>query len=562
MIAPSRATQKRHPKNNNNELTHDAARRRPDTPPPPPPENKKPNQTKQKQKKYSVCKVEAAELYEKGRPKPGGLSDPRMGTMDKFGGVCTTDGCNMYDCPGYFGHLELAAPMFHCGFIKTVVRVLRCVSYHTSQLLLPKDDPRYRLGLLRAKPEARLRYFTALCASKRVDEATGAPQPSYRLEGVKIVLEFPKPKNADDPIASQIPESERRQELSAARCYDILRRIPDADARALGFDPRFTRPDWLLITVLPVPPPPVRPSVLMDSSARCEDDLTHKLIEIVRANAALRRQTLNGAPQHILGEFSALLQFHLTTYFDNGIPGQPPALQRSGRPIKAISARLKGKGGRVRGNLMGKRVDFSARTVITGDPNIGIDELGVPWSIALNLTFPETVTPGNRARLQALADAGPHPPPGQTGAKCIVRADGRRVNLAYARADADRRLEVGDRVERHLRTGDLVLFNRQPSLHKMSMMGHRVRVLPFSTFRLNLSVTSPYNADFDGDEMNMHVAQSHETRAEMREIMMVPRNIVSPQANKPVIGVVQDSLLSCRLMTKRDTFIRELMRER
>jgi DNA-directed RNA polymerase II subunit RPB1 len=478
-----------------------------------------------------------------------------MGTMDKFGGVCTTDGSNMYDCPGYFGHLELAAPMYHCGFIKTVVRVLRCVSYHTSQLLVSKEDPRYRLGLLRAKPEARLRYFTALCASKRLDEATGAPQPSYRLEGVKIVLEFPKPKNADDP-AAQVPESERRQELSAARCYEILRRIPDADARALGFDPRFTRPDWLLITVLPVPPPPVRPSVLMDSSARCEDDLTHKLIEIVRANAALRRQAQNGAPQHILSEFAALLQFHLTTYFDNGIPGQPPALQRSGRPIKAISARLKGKGGRVRGNLMGKRVDFSARTVITGDPNIGIDELGVPWSIALNLTFPETVTPANRARLQQLADAGPHPPPGQTGAKCIVRADGRRVNLAYARADADRRLEVGDRVERHLRSGDLVLFNRQPSLHKMSMMGHRVRVLPYSTFRLNLSVTSPYNADFDGDEMNMHVAQSHETRAEMREIMMVPRNIVSPQANKPVIGVVQDSLLSCRLMTKRDTFIR------
>eukprot|EP00879_Flechtneria_rotunda_P006150 GHRR01006467.1.p1 GENE.GHRR01006467.1~~GHRR01006467.1.p1 ORF type:complete len:1335 (+),score=429.51 GHRR01006467.1:359-4363(+) len=504
-------------------------------------------------KKYSVCHVEAAELFEKGKPKAGGLSDPRMGTMDKFGGICTTDGANMHDCPGYFGHIELAEPVYHCGLIKTVIRVLRCVGHFNSKLLIEKDDPKYRAGLMLRKPQARLRHFVAACASKRFDDAGGNPQPSYKLEAMKILMEFPKPK--DPEAAGAMADVERKQELSAKECHRILSQISDEDCKALGFNTQFTRPDWFLISVLPVPPPPVRPSVMMDSSARCEDDLTHKLVEIIRANNQLKRMIANGSPQHIINEYVQLLQFHVTTYMDNTIPGMNPATQRSGRPIKSISQRLKGKSGRIRGNLMGKRVDFSARTVITGDPNIGIDELGVPWSIAQNLTFAETVTPQNIARLTELVNIGPHPPPGETGAKFLIRKDGRRLNLAYLRDGASKTLEYGDKVERHLQNGDLVLFNRQPSLHKMSMMGHRIRILPYSTFRLNLSVTTPYNADFDGDEMNMHVAQSHETRAEMREIMMVPRNIVSPQANKPVIGIVQDTLLGCKLITQRDTFI-------
>jgi DNA-directed RNA polymerase II subunit RPB1 len=204
---------------------------------------------------------------------------------------------------------------------------------------------------------------------------------------------------------------------------------------------------------------------------------------------------------------------------------------------------------------MGKRVDFSARTVITPDPTINIDELGVPWSIALNLTYPETVTPYNIERLKELVDYGPHPPPGKTGAKYIIRDDGQRLDLRYLKKSSDQHLELGYKVERHLQDGDFVLFNRQPSLHKMSIMGHRIRIMPYSTFRLNLSVTSPYNADFDGDEMNMHVPQSFETRAEVLELMMVPKCIVSPQANRPVMGIVQDTLLGCRKITKRDTFI-------
>ena len=174
---------------------------------------------------------------------------------------------------------------------------------------------------------------------------------------------------------------------------------------------------------------------------------------------------------------------------------------------------------------MGKRVDFSARTVITPDPNLDLDQLGVPISIAMGLTVPETVTAQNIDVLRALVEHGPSVWP---GAKYIIRHDERQIDLAMLRNRSDVHLEIGYKVERHLQDGDHVLFNRQPSLHKMSIMGHRVKVLPYQTFRLNLSVTTPYNADFDGDEMNMHVPQSYESLAEIRELMAVPRQIISP----------------------------------
>ena len=215
-----------------------------------------------------------------------------------------------------------------------------------------------------------------------------------------------------------------------------------------------------------------------------------------------------------------------------------------------------GKEGRIRGNLMGKRVDFSARTVITADPNLSIDQVGVPKLVAARLTVPVPVTPFNIQDLKELVarsiERGPTEWP---GAMYIIRSDGSRVDLRYVRSANDVALEYGWVVERHLIDDDIVLFNRQPSLHKMSIMGHRAKVLDWSTFRLNLSVTTPYNADFDGDEMNLHVPQSINARADAQELMMVPRNIITPQSNRNVMGIVQDALLAVTRMTKRNIFI-------
>ena len=465
----------------------------------------------------------------------------------------------------------LGSPVYHVGHIKTVMKIMRCVCFSCSKLLVDKSDPRFRAAMRIANPQERLRKIMHLASSKHTCEMVddqgmedggeqggcGNPQPDIKVdESMRIKAEFKRRIQSDDLV--QLPETlEREMMVSPERARQVLRRISDEDARCLGFDPRYSRPEWLILTVLPIPPLGVRPSVQADSSTRSEDDLTHKLAEILKTSRELRRLNAQGAAQHQMSDLTQLLQFHIQTYMDNSMTGQPRALLRSGRPIKSISERLKGKEGRVRGNLMGKRVDFSARTVITGDSVIDIDQLGVPWSIATNLTIPEVVTPYNLEKLNGLVDVGPTPPPMETGAKYIVYQDGQRIDLRFLKQQ--RHLEFGYKVERHLNNGDAVLFNRQPSLHKMSIMGHRVKILPYSTFRLNLSVTSPYNADFDGDEMNMHVPQSNETRAEALELMMVPKMIVSPQANKPVIGIVQDTLLGCRIVTKRDTFLEKDM---
>jgi DNA-directed RNA polymerase II subunit RPB1 len=351
------------------------------------------------------------------------------------------------------------------------------------------------------------------------------------------------------------PGHKEHQTITPEDAYNILRRISDSDLRDMGLNSDYARPEWMIITVLVVPPPPVRPSISMDGTStgtRNEDDLTYKLGDIIRANGNVKQAIREGSPQHIARDFEELLQYHVATYMDNDIAGLPRALQKSGRPVKAIRARLKGKEGRLRGNLMGKRVDFSARTVITGDANLSLHEVGVPRSIARTLTYPETVTPYNIGRLHQLVENGPNEHP---GAKYVIRSDGTRIDLRHHKRAAQISLEYGWKVERHLIDGDYIIFNRQPSLHKESMMGHQVRVMPYSTFRLNLSVTSPYNADFDGDEMNLHVPQSEETRAEVRELCLVPNNIVSPQKNGPLMGIVQDSLAGVYKLCRRDTFL-------
>jgi DNA-directed RNA polymerase II subunit RPB1 len=389
-------------------------------------------------------------------------------------------------------------------------------------------------------------------ASKKVSHGgCGNIQPEVRQSALQLTGTWKVPKDED----GEGSQSEKRT-ITPEMALHVFKSISTSEIFDLGLSNDYAKPEWMIITVLPVPPPPVRPSISMDGTGqgmRGEDDLTYKLGDIIRANGNVRQAQQEGSPQHILQDFEALLQYHVATYMDNDIAGQPQALQKSGRPVKSIRARLKGKEGRLRGNLMGKRVDFSARTVITGDPNLSLDEVGVPRSIARTLTYPETVTPYNIEKLNRLVLNGPNEHP---GAKYVIRSDGTRVDLKHSgKRNGPIALEYGWKVERHIVDGDFIIFNRQPSLHKESMMGHRVKVMPYSTFRLNLSVTSPYNADFDGDEMNLHVPQTEETRAEVMQLCMVPLNIVSPQRNSPLMGIVQDTLAGVYKMCRRDVFL-------
>lgn len=511
----------------------------------------------------SVAKIRFPETMDETqtRAKIGGLNDPRLGSIDR-NLKCQTCQEGMNECPGHFGHIDLAKPVFHVGFIAKIKKVCECVCMHCGKLLLDEHNELMRQALAIKDSKKRFAAIWTLCKTKMVcetdvpseDDPTqlvsrggcGNTQPTIRKDGLKLVGSWKK-----DRATGDADEPELRV-LSTEEILNIFKHISVKDFTSLGFNEVFSRPEWMILTCLPVPPPPVRPSISFNESQRGEDDLTFKLADILKANISLETLEHNGAPHHAIEEAESLLQFHVATYMDNDIAGQPQALQKSGRPVKSIRARLKGKEGRIRGNLMGKRVDFSARTVISGDPNLELDQVGVPKSIAKTLTYPEVVTPYNIDRLTQLVRNGPNEHP---GAKYVIRDSGDRIDLRYSKRAGDIQLQYGWKVERHIMDNDPVLFNRQPSLHKMSMMAHRVKVIPYSTFRLNLSVTSPYNADFDGDEMNLHVPQSEETRAELSQLCAVPLQIVSPQSNKPCMGIVQDTLCGIRKLTLRDTFI-------
>jgi len=500
------------------------------------------------------------ETYVDGKGVYGGVNDPRMGDMGDR------------DDPGHFGHMELARPVYHLGYIKEVIMVLRSVCYHCSRLLADPADFKVKRAQ-QLGSQSRLEAMHNLCRGKKRCEfasseelaatidhpaaegdgeaiyGCGALHPQFRRKSAQTIeVEFA----ADDDSAPG--NGDRKQLLAAQKAFEILRNVSDKDAAMLGLDPKYARPEWLLVTVLPVPPQHVRPSVQLGDNQRSEDDLTHQLVNVVKANRTLEQMCRAGEAPHVIAQFEELLQYKVNALFDNEASAKDglQERQRSGKPLKTIRQRLKGKEGRIRGNLMGKRVDFSSRTVITADPNLSIDQIGVPRSIARTLTVPERVAPYNAAALMALVRNGPDEWP---GARYVVHADGRRVDLRFVKHLNDLTLHAGFIVERHLRDDDLIVFNRQPSLHKMSIMGHRVKVLDHSTFRMNLSITSPYNADFDGDEMNLHVPQTVSATAEIAELMMCPKMVVSPQSNKPVMGIVQDSLLAAALMTSRNTFI-------
>eukprot|EP00968_Pinguiococcus_pyrenoidosus_P007796 scaffold529_cov308-Pinguiococcus_pyrenoidosus.AAC.88 len=492
-------------------------------------------------------------LYENNERKYGGVNDPRMGTTNVFD-VCkqcfnsySSNGID--DCPGHFGHIKLAKPVYHVGYMEYVLKTLRCVCFACSALLVEdRKDTLFTIAQ-RASGRRRLERMHRLCMKARTCSVCGQKQPRFLKQGkLKILVDW-----EGDAGSDVVGGGEQNAVLKPVKVYELFSKMSDDDCAALGYDPKFVRPEWMIITVLPVAPPHVRPSVGMEEGV-CEDDLTHSYVEVVKTNNTLNRMMLDSTEVEY-AEVEEVLQNRICQIFDNEIPGIPQATQRrSGRPLKAIRARLKGKEGRIRQNLMGKRVDFSARTVITADPNLGIEQVGVPRSIARTLTFPEKVTHFNIDRLQKLVDNGPQEHP---GACFIIQDDANetRKNLFYVGSEKDTRLSVGWTVERHIQDGDVIVFNRQPSLHKMSIMSHRVKVLDWSTFRLNLTCTSPYNADFDGDEMNLHVPQCLTAKAELEELMLTPKLVVSPQSNKPVMGIVQDSLLATQRMTKRDSFI-------
>ena len=493
--------------------------------------------------KMASAKVVTPELYDReGYPVDGGLMDIRLGVIDP-GLKCKTCGSKLKECGGHFGYLELARPVVHIKFVPVILALLRTSCKECGRLLLSEgklsalSEEFERMGKSAQGFDARRKIIKNMVTK----HASGGKCPHCNAKQGKITIEKPTTFMDDEKKINPIELRIR------------LEKMADEDLELYGFNPKSMRPEWSVLTILPIPPVTMRPSITLESGERSEDDLTHKLGDIVRINQRLFENINAGAPEIIIEDLWDLLQYHITTYVDNEVAQLPPARHRSGQPLKTLTERIRSKEGRIRHNLAGKRVNFSARTVISPDSMLAINEVGVPQEMALKLTIPEKITEWNVRHLRKFVERGPKEYP---GANYVIRPDGKKRRITDETKEAIlEELQPGYIVERHLMDGDIALFNRQPSLHRMSMMCHHVRILPGRTLRINPAVCHPYNADFDGDEMNLHIPQTEEARAEAEILMDVQTQLISPAYGLSVIGAIQDVISGNYYLTKLKTEI-------
>src|SRR3989344_6234778 len=390
-------------------------------------------------KKLSSAKVVTPELYDiDGFPVDGGLMDLRLGAIDP-GVRCRTCGQRFKECLGHSGSIELARPVLHIKYVHLIELCLRSFCPKCGKLTLSEEKQKIYPPAIRAK---------------KARDAKKCPHCSESID--RVTLEKP----------STFFIGKKR--LSPIEIRERLVGIKDEELKRIGINPKTCRPEWAVLALLLVPSVTVRPSITLDSGERSEDDLTHKLSDIIRANQRLWENLNAGAPEVIIEDLWDLLQYHVTTFFDNNISRIPPARHRSGQPLKTITERIKGKEGRIRNNLAGKRVNYSARTVISPDPSLRINEIGIPFEIAKVLTVNEEVTSLNIEKLRKLISSEGYP-----GANYIIRPDGRRKKISLElKQEIIEEIKPGYFVERHLQDGDVVLFNRHPSLHRGSLMAH------------------------------------------------------------------------------------------
>ena len=447
-------------------------------------------------KKNAVVEIKNSDTYVNNKPSAEGLFDPRMGVLEP-GLVCPTDGLTYIHNPGYFGYVELARPVLFIQHIKDIMKIVKCVCFKCSKLLINKNQHKH---ILDYPLEKRWAYVAPLASKVRrcgesIEDGCGCKQPDkIKLEGFEKIYAIWE----GIVVSGNNPSQKVNIRLTPEILLKIFRRISDEDISFMGFSPVWSRPEWMICQVLPIAPPAVRPSVKHDAQQRSEDDLTHIYKSIIKTNKDLSdKMQKPDTTAKVIDDLTSVLQYLVAMIVNNKIKGTVPMAQRSGRPLQCIMGRLNSKNGRIRGNLMGKRVDFSARSVITGDPNLSIYQLGVPMKIAKNLTKPVTVNDRNRNFLLKLIQNGPDVYP---GARILEKKNGESISLKYVDVNSIR-LENGDIVHRHMMDGDAVLFNRQPSLHRMSMMCHIVKIMKQGdSFRMNICNTKPYNADFDGDK--------------------------------------------------------------
>ncbi|KAJ6222710.1 hypothetical protein RDWZM_001255 [Blomia tropicalis] len=480
--------------------------------------------------------------------------------------TCATCYKDAMQCVGHFGSVELCYPVYHVGYFSYTMEILQSICKRCANVLLSYEQRnKYMIKLVDdLNPLAKKivhKEIIALC--KKVKTCPHCDSPNGLIKKFGFLKIFHLTKAVNSVLVNRIFEAnkatvEEIQEYFGSSCeflsphtvLKLFEKIPKTDYIFLLL--LNNTPMDLICTYIPVPPCIIRPSSHNTSGVRStEDELTMKLNEILIANESLKKRIQDGSIFIQVMDTWDFLQVLVSVYINSDVRNLPPQ-HSSVASGQGVAQRLKGKEGRFRANLSGKRVNYSARTVISPDPNLGIDEVGIPLKIASHMTYPVHVAPFNIDLMRQLVLNGPKAYP---GAVLLFKKDGSKKFLSFVdRKVQSRKLEVGDIVYRHMLNGDYVLFNRQPSLHRLSIMCHRVRVHPDQTFKFNECVCSPYNADFDGDEMNVHFMQYEEAKAEAASLMQSKQNMTSPRNGEPVIAPIQDFITSIYLMTCPNAF--------
>jgi len=506
------------------------------------------------------------------KPAPYGVLDLKLGTSQKDA-KCQTCGQGLAECVGHFGFIDLKLPVFHIGYFRFILGILQCICKKCSRVLLNPQD-RFNFATKLQKPE--LSYLEKKALHKSINEKCKKMKRCLycdafngqvkKLPLFKILHVNQPPVKGDQTKELQFEdynllvennrdieeliEKNKAELLDPIRVDNIFKSIITEDLQYLLI--KNFNPSDLILWRVSVPPPCIRPSVINDLSGSNEDDLTLNLKDLLFISNLIHQHTTAGqAGIPMIMEHWEYLQRQYALYINSETP--LPLHMKPKKAYRGLVQRLKGKNGRFRGNLSGKRVDFSARSVISPNPNLQIYQVGVPEHIAKILTYPEIVTPANIEKMRKLILNGADVHPGanfyqqkKTNLKIFLKY-GNRKKLASE-------IKYGDVIERHLSNGDMVLFNRQPSLHKLSIMCHRAVVHKHRTFQFNECACTPYNADFDGDEMNLHLLQNEESRAEAYVLMGTKNNIITPRNGEPLIAAIQDFITGGYLLTQKDVF--------
>mgnify|MGYP000643534263 FL=1 len=416
------------------------------------------------------------------------------------------------------GHIHLAAPVAHIWYLRGIPsrmallldvtpKQLEEVVYFVSYIVTdPKDTD---LGYKQILSEREYRENMAIYGAGSFTAQTGAEAVLRLLQDVDLEQEY-----ADVQEALEKAQGEKRKKL--------IKRLDTINA----FRKSDNKPEWMILTNIPVIPPDLRPMLQLDGGRFATSDLNDLYRRVITRNNRLRKLLELGTPNIIVQNEKRMLQEAVDALIDNGRRSKP-ITGAGGRALKSLSHSLKGKQGRFRQNLLGKRVDFSGRSVIAVGPDLKMYQCGIPREMAINLFKPFII---NEIVNQQLA-ANP-----KNAEKLIERRDPR----------------IWDVVEKVI-DGYPVLMNRAPTLHRLGIQAFLPKLVEGRAMRLHPLVCTAFNADFDGDQMAIHVPLSEEARAEALVMMLGSHNILGPKDGKPIVTPGQDMVMGNFYLTMEET---------